>query len=152
MTTPPLPARVSLGFRRDDRLSFTGIGETRTVAQGESTIAIRDLLEELYAEATPCGDSCRIAKPSLGNHFRIRWVTQGGPMLRFYLSTVNRVRPKFEVPGDERTARLRSMVEQAFALARTDKQRIEDAAAAEKDVEDDYVAKLLAGEIVESAS
>lgn len=130
MTTPELPARVSLGFRKDKHLSFTGIDENRSLAHGEATIAIKDLLEEIYADATPSDDS-NIAKPRLGNHFRVRWTTQGGSKLRFYLATVKRVRPKFEVPGDARTIRLRTMVEEAYDMARTDQQHAEDAAAIE---------------------
>lgn len=155
MTTPELPARVSLGFRRDKRLSFTGIGDTRTVPQDESTAAIKDLLEDIYADATPCGDSVTIAKPKLGNHFRIRWTTQGGPMLRFYLGAIKKIRPKYEVPGDPRTIALRAMVEMTFSRARTDEQHAADEAArpvpktAEEIEEAEWKAKLLAGELKE---
>ncbi len=151
-----LPARVALGWRKDKRLSFTGIGESRTLAQGELSIAIKDLLEDIYADATPC-DGTNIAKPRLGNHFRVRWTTQGGARLRFYLATVGRLRPKFEVPGDARTIKVRAMIESAYDMARTDGQRAEDAAkpvakTASEIEEEDWTAKLLAGELVEPAS
>ena len=149
MTTPTLPARVSLGFRKDKRLSFTGLDENRTLAQCDLTIAIRALLQDLYADAKPCEDT-NIAKPRLGNHFRIRWTTQGGAKLRFYLATVKKLRPKFDVPGEERTARLRAMVQKAYDLARTDGQR--SGSSASQSEEDDYTARLLAGEIVEPTS
>lgn len=125
MTTPNLPARVSLGWRKDKRLSFTGIDENRTLAQSDATIAIRSLLESIYADAKPC-DGTVIAKPRLGNHFRIRWTTQGGSRLRFYLATVKKMRPRYEVHGDARTIRLRWMVEEAYDMARTEGQRVEE--------------------------
>ncbi len=125
-----LPARVSLGFRKDKRLSFTGLKENRSLAHSEATTAIKNLLEDIYADANPC-DGTNIAKPRLGNHFRVRWTTQGGSRLRFYLATVKKLRPKYEVAGDERTVRLRTMVEDAYDMARTDQQHAADEAAIE---------------------
>lgn len=153
MTTPNLPARVSLGWRKDKRLSFTGIDENRTLAQSDATIAIRDLLESIYADATPC-DGTVIAKPRLGNHFRIRWTTQGGSKFRFYLATVKKLRPKFEVPSDARTNELRGMVEDAYDMARTEGQRVDESVAkTEFQIEaEEYENSLLAGEIVEPKS
>lgn len=130
MTTPELPARIALGFRKDKRLSFTGLKENRSLAHGEQSTAIKDLLEDIYADAKPC-DGTNIAKPRLGNHFRVRWTTQGGSKLRFYLATVKKMRPKFEVTGDDRTVKLRGMVEDAYDMARTDSQHAADEAAIE---------------------
>lgn len=146
MTTPELPARVSLGFRRDKHLSFTGLLENRTLPPCEASIAIRTLLQELYADATPC-DGITIAKPRLGNHFRIRWTTQGGAKLRFYLATVKKVRPKYEVPSDDRVVRLRTMVESAYEMARPDGAK-STKTAFEVETEE-YEARLLSGELVE---
>ena len=150
-----MPARISLGFRQDNRLSFTGLEENRSLVQSDDTIAIRDLLQELYVDAVPCGDP-DMAKPLLGNHFQIRWTTQGGAKLRFYLKTTKKgQRPKFEVPTDDRVIRLRGMIEDAYAVALTDAQHAADEAArpvaktAAEVEEADYVARLLAGEIVE---
>lgn len=153
MTTPELPARVSLGWRKDKRLSFTGIDENRTLAQSSATIAIKDLLEAIYADATPC-DGTVIAKPRLGNHFRIRWTKQGGSRLRFYLATVKKTRPRYEVPGDDRTIRLREMVEDAYGMARTEGQRVDEPVVkTEFEIEtEEFEARLLAGEIVEPKS
>ncbi len=129
MTTPlQLPARISLGFRADQHLSFTGLDENRSLPHCEATVAIRDLLESIYADATP-SDDLNITKPRLGQHFQIRWTTQGGAKLRFYLATVKKLRPKFEVPTDTRTAKLRVMVQDAYDLARTKAQHAADEAA-----------------------
>lgn len=139
-----LPARVSLGWRKDNRLSFTGLKENRTLAQSDATIEIRSLLEDIYADATPC-DGTVIAKPRLGNHFRVRWTTQGGSRLRFYLSTVKKTRPRYEVPTDNRVIRLRGMVEEAYDMARTDGQRVEDVAETKTEFEietEEYMATL----------
>ncbi len=159
MTAPELPARVSLGWRRDRRLSFTGVGENRTLPPGEESDAIRNLLEDIYADAEPCEDSVGMVKPHLGNHFRVRWAIKGGGKFRFYLATVKKLRPKFEVSGDDRTVKLRAMVEAAYTMARTDKQRIADAAAVDAAKPDPiqaeaeaYMARLLAGEMTEKAT
>ncbi len=129
MSTPELPARISLGFRQDNRLSFTGLEENRSLPFGGATAAIRELLEDIYFDAIACEDSTHISKRCLGNHFQIRWTTQGGSKLRFYLASIKKDRPKFEVPSDDRVIRLRGMIEDAYDVAMTDAQLAEGEAA-----------------------
>lgn len=155
MTTTQLPARISLGFRADKHLSFTGLDENRSLPQCDATIAIRDLLESIYADATP-SDDLGIDKPRLGQHIQIRWTSQGGAKLRFYLKTTKKnQRPKFHVPADARTTKLRVMVQEAYDQARTKAQHAADEAAkpvaktAAEVEEQEWEARLLAGEIVE---
>jgi len=134
-----LPARISLGFRADNHLSFTGLDENRSLPRSVRTIAIRDLLEDIYADATP-SDNLGIDKPRLGAHFQIRWTKQGGAKLRFYLATAKKLRPKFETIADGRTIKLRVMVQDAYDLARTKAQHAADEAEAAKPISADEAA------------
>lgn len=117
MTHPDLPGTIRISWRKDGVVVFyPEKGEPHMATmKSAATDMIRESASDLYNVTMPCDKKTVRRKPSLTQFVSMRW-TKRDNMLRFY--SPKRGGPKYEVPQDEQTDLLLSVISAEYSKAR----------------------------------